>query len=42
MRARRIHVTGIMLRKVARQVADALREPPATSGEADRDGSRDG
>ncbi|GAA3301071.1 hypothetical protein GCM10020295_43410 [Streptomyces cinereospinus] len=35
MRARYMHVTGIMLRKVAQQVGDAFWEPPATSGNAD-------
>jgi hypothetical protein len=28
MRARYMHITGPMLRKVAQQVGDALREPP--------------
>jgi integrase len=28
MRARYMHVTGPMLRKVAQQVGDVLREPP--------------
>jgi hypothetical protein len=35
MRARYMHVTGTLLRKVAQQVGDALWEPPDTARKAD-------
>jgi hypothetical protein len=34
IRARYMHVTGTMLRKVAQQVGDALWEPPGTAGDS--------
>jgi integrase len=38
MRARYMHVTGTMLRKVAQQVGDALWVPPGPGGAPDADG----
>ncbi len=35
MPARCVRVTGVMPREVARQVGDALWEPPATGGKTD-------
>jgi integrase len=35
MRARYMHVTGVMLRKVAQQVGDVLWTPPGSGGETD-------
>ncbi|MGV9252135.1 hypothetical protein [Streptomyces sp. NPDC003697] len=34
-RARYVHVTGVMLRKVAQQVGDALRTPPGAEEKTD-------
>lgn len=45
MRARYMHVTGTMLRKVAQQIGDALWEPPGvggTAGTTEPDGKPDG
>ncbi|MFF4907945.1 hypothetical protein ACFY2T_24095 [Streptomyces sp. NPDC001260] len=39
MRARYMHVTGVMLRKVAQQVGDALWKPPGSEEKTDRDGN---